>query len=109
MSVIDNYIRSAYGDVIAFSPLLYVLNTEGLPISARPSEASAGSSRAQLDLLHQKEHLFHQLQDNVQRTAASIAGLSTVLSGSARLQAEAVPTPDPSFRVSDLPTAESEL
>jgi hypothetical protein len=34
--------------------LLYVLNTEGLPISARPSEASAGSSRAQFDLLHQK-------------------------------------------------------
>ena len=86
--------------------MLYVLNSDGLPFTARPADSSAGPSRqvqAQFDLLNQKidsgarafeilantqDRFAQQLQDNVQRTAASIAGLSTILSASSRLQAE---------------------
>ncbi|KAI0279629.1 hypothetical protein BGY98DRAFT_1185916 [Russula aff. rugulosa BPL654] len=85
--------------------LLYVLNSDGLLQSPRPSDPSGGPSRqvqGQFDLLHQKvdsgarafeilatqqEHLSQQMHDNAQRTAASIAGMSTIMSSSACLQA----------------------
>jgi hypothetical protein len=43
-------------------------------------------ARAFEALVGQQEHMSQQLQDNTQNTAASIAGLSTVMYGSARLQ-----------------------
>ncbi|KAF8502706.1 hypothetical protein F5888DRAFT_1113833 [Russula emetica] len=85
--------------------LLYVLNSNGLPFSAPPHDSSSPSFRqlqAQFHLLRQKvdtrarvfevlagqqEQLSQQLQDNAQNTVASIAALSTVMSGYARLQA----------------------
>jgi len=148
--VIDQYIHSHYGDVIAASrlalngdaycvvfkswthtsrflsdpftafdsgfgvshsvsqalpALLYVLNSNGLPSSDHPAESSSAPVRqlqAQFDLLQQKvntraralealatqqEQVSQQIQDNAQRTVASIAGLSTIISGSVRLQA----------------------
>jgi hypothetical protein len=148
--VIDHYIKSKYGNVIAssrlalngdaycvvfntwaqtsrflFDPftafdsgfgvshsvsqalpaLLYVLNSNDLPFSARPPHSSSTSLRqlqAQFDMLQhkvdtwaralealvaQQEHMLQQLQYNAQNTAVSIAKLSTVMSGSARLQA----------------------
>ena len=150
-SVIDRYIRSIYGNIIASSrialngdaycvvfktwaqtsrflsdpftafetgfgishsvsqahpALLYVLNTNGLPLSARPSDTTSAEVRqlhAQFDLLQQKvdtgawafevlasqqAQVAQQLHDNAQHTAASLAGLSTVMAGSACLQAE---------------------
>lgn len=88
--------------------LLYVLNNHGLPLSPRsadsskPSNSSVCQLQGQFDLLQQKvdagAHAFdalsgqqnriaQQLQDNAQTTAASIAGLSTAMTGSIRLQA----------------------
>lgn len=155
-SVIDRYITSLYGNVIASSrialngdaycvvfktwaqtsrflsdpftafetgygvshsvsqvhpALLYVLNTNGLPLSARPSDTSSAEIRqlhAQFDLLQQKvetcarafevlasqqiasqqTQVAQQLHENAQSTAASLAGLSTAMASSARLQAE---------------------
>jgi hypothetical protein len=91
----------------AVPALLYVLNSNGLPFSARPADLSSSNAsfrqlQAQFDMLQhkvdtgarafealagQQEHFSQQLQDIAQRTAASIAGFSTVMSGSARLQA----------------------
>jgi hypothetical protein len=85
--------------------LPYVLNSNGLPFSAPPPDSSSPSFRqlqVQFDMLQQKldtrarafevlvgqqEQMSQQLQDNAQNTAASIAGLSTVMSGYVRLQA----------------------
>jgi hypothetical protein len=44
-------------------------------------------ARAVEALVGQQEHMSQQLQDSAKKTAASIAGLSTVMSGSTRLQA----------------------
>jgi hypothetical protein len=44
-------------------------------------------SRAFEALVSQQEQMFQQLQDNAQKIAASLTGLSTVMSGSACLQA----------------------
>ena len=148
--VIDHYIKSKYGNVIAYSrlalngdaycvvfktwaqtsrflsdpftafdsgfgvslsvsqalpALLYVLNSNGLPFSARPPDSSNTSLRqlqAQFGMLQhkvdtqahalealvaQQEHISQQFQYNAQITAASIAGFSTFLSVSAHLQA----------------------
>jgi hypothetical protein len=148
--VIDHYIRSTYGDVIASSrlalnghaycvvfkswaqtsrflsdpftafdsgfgvshlvsqatpALLYVLKSNGLPPSARPSEAPTLRNRqlqAQLDMLQhrvdsgarayealvsQQQQMGQQLQDNSQQMAASLGALSSVMSGTACLQA----------------------
>jgi len=88
--------------------LLYVLNSNGLPLSARPPDSSNASfcqPQAQLNMLQQKvdawtralkvfavqqEKISRQLQDIAQKTAASIvaaAGLSTMMSGSVHFQA----------------------
>ena len=101
--------ESGFGVFHSVSPavpaLLYVLNSNGLPFSGRPEASTSNAflrQHAQFDMLQhnvdtgarafdslagQQEHLSQQLQDNAQRTAASIAGLLSVMSGSARLQA----------------------
>jgi len=85
--------------------LLYVLNSNGLPISARPPDSSSALLRqlqAQFDVLQQiadtkvrasealltdQDQMLQQPQDHSLHTAASIASLSTIASASACLQA----------------------
>ena len=79
--------------------LLYVLNSNNLSFSPRPSDSPNTSLRqlqAQFDMLQQEvdtrarvlealvgqQRVSQQLQDNAQNTAAFIAGLSAVISGS---------------------------
>ena len=84
--------------------LLYVLNSSGLPYSGRPPDSSGPAVRqlqAQFDLLQQRvdsgaraveavltqqEHLAQQTLDIANKSATSIAALSTTLTSSVCLQ-----------------------
>ena len=84
--------------------LLYVLNSEGLPLTTRPSDASGPSRQlqAQFDLMQQRadlgarafeqlagkvDRLSDRLEDTAQRSAASVAGLSATMLSCVSLQA----------------------